>query len=257
VDQKFRTRPVDQYHTQCTSLQPTLNQQSPRLSHSSCLVLPVPVTMALLHPGSVFFDHDPPCGTPSSIIVAASISKGALIHANIAGACDPLVLLEHDVGLIVQCAAECVGRPCEAASAVAALRENGGITEVLELNMEDFGSFRIGDALQIALPRIAAVRSAGRGVLVNCAAGRSRSAVVVLAHLIDDASVPLSEAWIAMRTARPFAYPNLGFVFQLLAFEAVKRGTCSISTDALRRHYEYRRCCERDEDGQEWFNDKV
>lgn len=56
-------------------------------------------------------------------------------------------------------------------------------------------------------------------MLVHCYAGQSRSAALVIAHML--ASTPglgLMEAWAAVRAARPCARPNPGFLRQLAAY---------------------------------------
>ncbi|TDL19058.1 phosphatases II [Rickenella mellea] len=58
----------------------------------------------------------------------------------------------------------------------------------------------------------------GRGVLVHCEAGMSRSAAVVAAYLMQANHVDISEALKIVRTARRNAQPNVGFLRQLEAF---------------------------------------
>jgi hypothetical protein len=65
---------------------------------------------------------------------------------------------------------------------------------------------------------IAEGRRAG-GVLVHCFAGQSRSAALVVAHLMADEGMSLGRAWGAVRAARPCAAPNAGFLAQLAAYE--------------------------------------
>ena len=56
----------------------------------------------------------------------------------------------------------------------------------------------------------------GRGVLVHCRAGRSRSAMVVLAYLISRRSMSLGDAYAFLKAKRPEISPNLGYVGFLL-----------------------------------------
>ena len=56
-------------------------------------------------------------------------------------------------------------------------------------------------------------------MLVHCYAGQSRSAALVIAHLLAAApGLGLAEAWAAVRAARPCARPNPGFLRQLAAY---------------------------------------
>ena len=54
---------------------------------------------------------------------------------------------------------------------------------------------------------IAAEQAAGRGVLVMCAAGISRSPTFVLAYLVEKKGYDLREAFQRVRAARPIAAP--------------------------------------------------
>lgn len=208
------------------------------------------------------FQGDPPSGPPVSVIEEAIPGRGGLLLANITGASDPVILVDHRVRLLVQCAAEYSGDVAGAAAhaeRIAGL--DTGAVKVLELNMDDDDLFDLGPALAVALPRMATVRASGETVLVNCAAGRSRSASVVLAHLMTHASVdggaPRSfrGAWAALRSARPFAYPNLGFTVQLLAREPA--AAPSLPPDALRLHYGFRLLFDSDAEGLGWVEGKL
>lgn len=208
------------------------------------------------------FDGDTHCGPAYSVILEPNKEKGlgGLLHANISGATDPVVLAEHRVRLIVQCASEHAGRVAEAASFAESIAGCDYRIDVLEIPMDDFDIFDIGPALAVALPRISSARSSGWTTLVNCAAGRSRSAAVILAHLMhmgaDGGSAPqhLASAMVQLRTARPFAYPNLGFTVQLMARDE----TGSITPAMLRGHYGYRLYFGSDDDeGQAWVAAKL
>ena len=69
----------------------------------------------------------------------------------------------------------------------------------------------------------------------------------------------LEMAWIRMRSARPFAYPNLGFTLQLMAFEEELGRGQSVSTAMLRAHSGYRFFFYPgdDADGQEYVSSKL
>jgi len=79
-----------------------------------------------------------------------------------------------------------------------------------------------------ALDSSVSVETEGRerqAVLVNCAAGISRSATVVLAYLLLSGLAPtLRHAFIEVKARRCIIYPNEGFMVQLLKLEAKLRG---------------------------------
>lgn len=65
---------------------------------------------------------------------------------------------------------------------------------------------------------IGAARARGGAVLVHCYAGQSRSAALVVAHLMAGGrGLSLMDAWALVRRARPCAQPNSGFLRQLAA----------------------------------------
>ncbi|XP_024315620.1 dual specificity protein phosphatase 1B isoform X1 [Brachypodium distachyon] len=66
--------------------------------------------------------------------------------------------------------------------------------------------------------------STGGNVLVHCFAGRSRSVTVVLAYLMKKHQVSLESALSLVRSKRPQASPNEGFMAQLVNFEKSLQG---------------------------------
>ncbi|KAL4623014.1 hypothetical protein GN956_G19997 [Arapaima gigas] len=59
----------------------------------------------------------------------------------------------------------------------------------------------------------------GRGVLVHCQAGVSRSATIVIAYLMKHTLMTMTDAYKYVRSRRPAVSPNLNFMGQLLEFE--------------------------------------
>ncbi|KAK8684973.1 hypothetical protein V6N13_040985 [Hibiscus sabdariffa] len=67
-------------------------------------------------------------------------------------------------------------------------------------------------------------RRQGGGVLVHCFVGKSRSVTVVVAYLMKKNGMSLSEALEHVRSKRPLAAPNPGFIQQLREFEKSLQG---------------------------------
>jgi protein-tyrosine phosphatase len=95
------------------------------------------------------------------------------------------------------------------------LEELNGL-HVLELPFPDAQPIPPG-YLRRGVDFIAAEQAAGRGVLVMCAAGISRSATFALAYLVEQ-GYDLHEAFRLMREARPIAAPHPVLWMSLLAF---------------------------------------
>ncbi|KAL0388659.1 UNVERIFIED_CONTAM: Dual specificity protein phosphatase 1 [Sesamum radiatum] len=62
-------------------------------------------------------------------------------------------------------------------------------------------------------------RARGGGVLVHCFAGRSRSVTVVVGYLMFKNGMSFTEALQYVKTKRPVASPNSGFMLQLQEYE--------------------------------------
>ncbi|PQQ06371.1 dual specificity protein phosphatase 1 isoform X1 [Prunus yedoensis var. nudiflora] len=62
-------------------------------------------------------------------------------------------------------------------------------------------------------------KRSGGGVLVHCFVGRSRSVTIVVAYLMKKHGMNLSQALEHVKSRRPQAAPNSGFISQLQSFE--------------------------------------
>ncbi|KAH6899126.1 protein-tyrosine phosphatase-like protein [Coprinopsis sp. MPI-PUGE-AT-0042] len=95
------------------------------------------------------------------------------------------------------------------------------------------------DILMHFLPAIQFIRAElekGRGVLVHCHAGVSRSASIVTAFLMYTQDLTPQEALKLVRKARPMVEPNAGFLQQLVLFHKVRFDVSNQNPD-FRRFY--------------------
>ena len=102
----------------------------------------------------------------------------------------------------------------------------------LTLNLDDIESERVPLARATAFIRCAL--GAGGVVLVHCAAGISRSATCVVAHIVAAERCTVEAALASVRAVRAQASPNEGFLAQLCAFEAGARGQTADDAAAQR-----------------------
>lgn len=116
------------------------------------------------------------------------------------------------------------------------------LAQVLDLDMEDYEEFDCTAAIAKALPAMTAAIDRGNNVVVNCAAGRSRSTTIVIAYLMTARRMTLQDSLLLVRSRRPIACPNLGFMLQLMKMELGLFGSVSIPIAALKRHHAYYHC---------------
>ncbi|KZP33795.1 phosphatases II, partial [Athelia psychrophila] len=92
------------------------------------------------------------------------------------------------------------------------------------------------DVLPLFMPAIAFIQTEldrGRGVLVHCQAGMSRSATIVAAYLMYTQKLGPEDALELIRKARPTIQPNAGFLQQLEVFHAAAyESTASLDSNS-------------------------
>jgi len=75
--------------------------------------------------------------------------------------------------------------------------------------------------------------SADGKVLVHCHEGKSRSVSLCVSYLMARKQVPLADALAFVKSKRPIAKPNAGFLKQLLSFELATLGSNSVLPEDL------------------------
>ncbi|KAF5221265.1 hypothetical protein ECC02_005679 [Trypanosoma cruzi] len=92
--------------------------------------------------------------------------------------------------------------------------------EHLTLSIDDIEGADIRLTFQESVDFIEKSVKKGRGCLVHCFAGMSRSATTVIAYLMMKRGMRLDEAYLKTKEGRPAIYPNQGFFNQLLQLDA-------------------------------------
>ncbi|XP_015389077.1 dual specificity protein phosphatase 1 isoform X3 [Citrus sinensis] len=72
--------------------------------------------------------------------------------------------------------------------------------------------------------KVIGAKRQGGGVLVHCFVGRSRSVTIVVAYLMKKHGMSLSQAMGHVKSRRPQAAPNSGFLLQLQELEKSLQG---------------------------------
>lgn len=87
--------------------------------------------------------------------------------------------------------------------------------EHLQIRIVDDESENLTPVMQKALPFISSALESGGRVLVHCEQGKSRSASVVIAHLMREKNLGADEALALVKSQRSIVRPNAGFMAQL------------------------------------------
>ncbi|XP_036381455.1 dual specificity protein phosphatase 10 [Megalops cyprinoides] len=96
---------------------------------------------------------------------------------------------------------------------------NTGLVRYKRLPATDNSRQNLRQYFEEVFEFIEEARDAGRGVLVHCQAGVSRSATIVIAYLMKHTLMTMMDAYKYVRGRRPVVSPNLNFMGQLLEFE--------------------------------------
>lgn len=107
-------------------------------------------------------------------------------------------------------------------SIVSVMRGRVSVHETLiryQINIDDTEDADVLSHLVAVISFIQKELEKGRGVLVHCAAGVSRSATVVAAYLMYSQGLDVNAAISVVRVARPTIEPNANFLSQLKIFQ--------------------------------------
>lgn len=87
------------------------------------------------------------------------------------------------------------------------------------IHVTDKENTRIAEYFDECINFIDEAKSLGGGALVHCFVGKSRSVTIVVAYLMKKHGMSLSQALEHVKSRRPQAAPNSGFILQLQNFE--------------------------------------
>lgn len=105
---------------------------------------------------------------------------------------------------------------------------------VLQLPLRDVDDQAIAPQFDTVLDFVTAAQAAGGSVLVHCSEGKSRSVTLVTAFLMKSEGMTLQAALEHVRSVRPEASPNAGFMQALVALDKqLHGGRCSLSAETV------------------------
>uniref|UniRef100_A0A8C1T6J8 Dual specificity protein phosphatase 10 n=1 Tax=Cyprinus carpio TaxID=7962 RepID=A0A8C1T6J8_CYPCA len=94
-----------------------------------------------------------------------------------------------------------------------------GLFKYKRLPASDSNKQNLRQYFEEAFEFIEEAHQAGRGLLIHCQAGVSRSATIVIAYLMKHTWMTMTDAYKFVKSRRPIISPNLNFMGQLLEFE--------------------------------------
>ena len=89
----------------------------------------------------------------------------------------------------------------------------------LQLPLLDTPMCNIKEHFEAARKFINSCKEVNGRVLVHCFAGKSRASTITLSYMMAEMEVDLKQAFEHLKSQRPIAQPNIGFLYQLKAFE--------------------------------------
>ncbi|XP_026855600.2 dual specificity protein phosphatase 10 isoform X1 [Electrophorus electricus] len=94
-----------------------------------------------------------------------------------------------------------------------------GLFSYKRLPATDSNKQNLRQYFEEAFEFIEEAHQAGKGLLIHCQAGVSRSATIVIAYLMKHTWMTMTDAYKFVKMRRPIISPNLNFMGQLLEFE--------------------------------------
>lgn len=136
-----------------------------------------------------------------------------LYIGNQSSASDTSLLTQKKIRFVLRC---CAGDSCDVVT--------GCDLMLCNLNLRDLATEKLADHLPTAFAFLAQARVSGKGCLVHCAQGVSRSPAIVLAYLVAVEKYALVRAWELVCSCRRSARPNPSFVGQLMRLDGDVHG---------------------------------
>ena len=109
-----------------------------------------------------------------------------------------------------------------------------GQFKYLKVDLADSALTDIQSHFAAVIKFVNQICKSGGKVLINCAAGVSRSTTLVLAYLMASKKMTLKEAYLLVKHIRQVVDPNPGFVAQLIEFEISLFGRSSVYADRVK-----------------------
>nr|KAF6395188.1 dual specificity phosphatase 10 [Rousettus aegyptiacus] len=94
-----------------------------------------------------------------------------------------------------------------------------GLLSYKRLPATDSNKQNLRQYFEEAFEFIEEAHQCGKGLLIHCQAGVSRSATIVIAYLMKHTRMTMTDAYKFVKGKRPIISPNLNFMGQLLEFE--------------------------------------